>query len=118
MVEAEPARADAAHSEVVSEANVDERDADSPWFRLEAAVLDDTAETVTLTPAEAQAIARHKPAEWREYRLGRIAEWSQPRYRLDGRFVGLSLLIDQGEESVQGRVAGKRRSVRRPWRAT
>ena len=81
--------------------------ADSPWSLLESAVLDDDADAVTLTPAEAQELARHKPADWREYRLGRIAEWSQPRYRLDGRFVGLSLLIDQGEEAVQGRWAAK-----------
>ena len=84
-----------------------ESDADSPMSRLEAALLDDTAGTVTLTPAEAQDLARHKPADWREYRLGRIAEWSQPRFRLDGRFVGLSLLIDQGEEAVQGRWQAK-----------
>ena len=81
--------------------------ADSPWSLLEAAVLDDEAEAVTLTTAEAQELARNKPADWREYRLGRIAEWSQPRYRLDGRFVGLSLLIDQGEEAVQGRWQAK-----------
>ncbi len=79
----------------------------NPWSRLEATVLSNEGESVTLTPAEAQALARHKPAVWREYRLGRIAEWSQPRFRLDGRFVGLSLLIDQGEEAVQGRWQAK-----------
>ncbi|MCB9177032.1 MAG: SUMF1/EgtB/PvdO family nonheme iron enzyme [Caldilineae bacterium] len=56
-----------------------------------------------LTTDQVVAAARHKPADWREYRLGRVAEWSQPRYRLDGRFVGLTLLIDQGEEAAQGR---------------
>ncbi len=80
-------------------------DPDSPWSRLEAAVTADAGEAVTLTPAEATQLARHKPIDWREYRLGRIAEWSQPRFRLDGRFVGLTLLIDQGEESVAGRWA-------------
>lgn len=43
---------------------------------------DDT--TVTLTPGQARGIAQRRPADLSEYRLGRIAEWSQPRYRLDG----------------------------------
>lgn len=34
-----------------------------------------------------------------EYRLGRIAEWSQPRCQLGDRFVALTLLIDQGENA-------------------
>ena len=51
--------------------------------------------------------AQHQPADLTEYRLGRIAEWSQPRYRLDGRFVALTLLVDQGEESASGRWAAK-----------
>ena len=70
-------------------------------------MLSDEGEAVTLTPSEALELARHKPVNWREYRLGPIAEWSQPRYRLDGRFVGLTLLIDQGEEAVQGRWAAR-----------
>lgn len=54
-------------------------------------------ESVALLPAQAQEIAYRSPADLTEYRLGRIAEWSQPRYRLDERFVELSLLFDQGE---------------------
>ncbi len=42
-----------------------------------------------------------------EYRLGRIAEWSQPRYQLDGRFVDLTLLVDQGEDAASGRWAAR-----------
>ena len=80
---------------------------DSPWARLAAAITSDEGVAATLTPAEATALARHKPTTWREWRLGRIAEWSQPRYRLDGRFVGLTLLIDQGEDSVAGRWSEK-----------
>ncbi|MCB0217336.1 MAG: SUMF1/EgtB/PvdO family nonheme iron enzyme [Caldilineae bacterium] len=79
------------------------REANGVWASLEAALRSDAGEAITLTPAEATELARHKPADLREYRLGRVAEWSQPRYRLDGRFVGLTLLIDQGEEAVQGR---------------
>jgi len=37
------------------------------------------------------------------YRRGRVAEWSDPRYDLDERFVALSLLVDQGEQSTAGR---------------
>jgi len=36
-------------------------------------------------------------AALREYRLGRIAEWSKPRHDLDKRFVNLALLLDKGE---------------------
>jgi formylglycine-generating enzyme required for sulfatase activity/class 3 adenylate cyclase len=74
------------------------------WAQLEAAITGDDAEaSVTLTQAQAAELAQHKPRDLREFRLGRIAEWSQPRYRLDGRFVGLTLLLDQGEDAIQGR---------------
>ena len=69
---------------------------------IEAALRMDAAEAV-LTSEQVIAAAGHKPTDWREYHLGRVAEWSQPRYRPDGRFVGLTLLIDQGEEAIQGR---------------
>jgi len=77
------------------------------WTRLESTLRAESGEAITLTSVEAAELARHKPADWREWRLGRVAEWSQPRYRLDGRFVGLTLLVDQGEESVHGRWAAK-----------
>ncbi|MBK6770139.1 MAG: adenylate/guanylate cyclase domain-containing protein [Ardenticatenales bacterium] len=77
------------------------------WTRLESALRSESGDAITLTTVEAAELARHKPADWREWRLGRVAEWSQPRYRLDGRFVGLTLLIDQGEESTSGRWAAK-----------
>ena len=71
------------------------------------AVIRGDERSLVLTVPQVIAAARHRPADLTEYRLGRIAEWSQPRYRLDGRFVGLTLLIDQGEEAVQGRWAAK-----------
>ena len=33
-----------------------------------------------------------------EYRLARVAQLSRPRHRVDGRFVALTLLVDQGED--------------------
>src|SRR5881394_343925 len=36
-----------------------------------------------------------------EYRRGRIAEWSQPRYEIDRRFVKLTLVLDKGPDSQQ-----------------
>ena len=63
--------------------------------------------TVVLTADQVRAAASHRPANVRDYRLGRIAEWSQPRYRLDGRFVALTLLVDQGEEAASGRWAAR-----------
>jgi len=72
------------------------------WESLAAAVRRED-EVVVLAPQELQAIAARTPGDLTEYRLGRIAEWSQPRYRLDGRFVALTLLLDQGEEAGGGR---------------
>ena len=62
---------------------------------------------VTLTLPEVRQILDSRTKDLTEYRLGRIAEWSQPRYRLDGRFVDLTLLVDQGEDAAAGRWAAK-----------
>lgn len=68
---------------------------------LLAAVRD--AETVArIAPDDLQAALRYAPNDLAEYRLSRIATWSQPRHRLDERFVGLSLWLDQGENAQPG----------------
>ncbi|MFN0086473.1 MAG: SUMF1/EgtB/PvdO family nonheme iron enzyme [Blastocatellia bacterium] len=36
-----------------------------------------------------------------EYRQGRIAEWLQPRYSIEKRFVNLTLLLDQGPDQPE-----------------
>ncbi|WP_287461917.1 SUMF1/EgtB/PvdO family nonheme iron enzyme [Accumulibacter sp.] len=46
-----------------------------------------------------QDIVGHSPRTLDEYRLARIAEWSQPRHALDKRFTRLTLLLDQGPEA-------------------
>jgi len=73
---------------------------------LRSVVLGDDR-TAVLTAEQVRAAAMHPAADLGEYRLARIAEWSQPRYRLDGRFVDLTLLVDQGEESAGGRWAAR-----------
>lgn len=70
--------------------------------RLLEAIQSDS-KVVRLSGDEVRTVSRHPVGDLVEYRLGRIAHWSLPRYRLDERFVGLTLLIDQGEESIQGR---------------
>ncbi len=62
-------------------------------------VARDPKASIILTPEQIREIAQHKPAQPTEYRLGRIAEWSEPRYQLDNRFVNLTLLLDQGEDA-------------------
>jgi formylglycine-generating enzyme required for sulfatase activity/energy-coupling factor transporter ATP-binding protein EcfA2 len=42
-----------------------------------------------------------KPANLKEFRDDRIAEWSQPRYRLENRFVNLTLILDKGKEAQE-----------------
>ena len=49
------------------------------------------------------AILRHSPRTLEEYRLARIAEWSQPKYDLDKRFTQLTLLLDQGPQTEGAR---------------
>ena len=46
-----------------------------------------------------QQILCHSPRSFEEYRLARIAEWSQARYALDKRFTRLTLLLDQGPDA-------------------
>ncbi len=76
--------------------NAEERSMSDALHGLLEAVRDDSRD-VALTPQQVAQIVKHHPKNMTEYRLGRIAEWSQPRYQLDNRFVYLSLLIDQGE---------------------
>jgi len=84
---------DAVRSDVVGDANaVDSADA-----------VGTASRTVTLSPADLQAIMMHPATDLTTFRLGRVAEWSLPRYQLDDRFVELTLLVDQGEESAAGR---------------
>ena len=52
-----------------------------------------------LSASALQAILRHVPRTLDDYRLARIAEWSQPRYALDRRFTRLTLLLDQGPQA-------------------
>jgi class 3 adenylate cyclase/formylglycine-generating enzyme required for sulfatase activity len=75
---------------------------DGLWTMLAEAVRDERR-TVALTAAQARAIIQHKPTRLEEYWLSRFVEWSQPRYRLDTRFVQLSLLIDRGEDQADER---------------
>jgi class 3 adenylate cyclase/formylglycine-generating enzyme required for sulfatase activity len=75
---------------------------DGLWTMLGDAVRDEQR-TVVLTSAQARAIIQHKPKRLEEYWLSRFVEWSQPRYRLDTRFVQLSLLIDRGEDQADER---------------
>jgi formylglycine-generating enzyme required for sulfatase activity len=54
-----------------------------------------------LRTAVPQLLQRNPVLE--SYRLGRVAAWTDPRFALDERFVGLSLLVDQGEAAPTGR---------------
>jgi len=67
------------------------------------AVVRGRAETARISLAEARQLIAHRPADEVEFRLMRLAEWSQPRYRLDSRFVALSMWVDQGEQAARDR---------------
>lgn len=53
-----------------------------------------------LGEAEQRMLARLDLEDLDAFRLSRLAEWSAPRYRVDSRFVNLSLMLDQGEQAV------------------
>ncbi|MFQ5459156.1 MAG: NACHT domain-containing protein, partial [Anaerolineae bacterium] len=66
--------------------------------RLLAAARDDNR-VVRLSARECSRLARLPVTDLTTYRLARIAEWSRPQYRLDERFVDLTLLVDRGEDA-------------------
>lgn len=96
-----PPPADAVDRIIVDEASAPRRAVDV-LGDLQA-VLRSSQRSVRVSSGQLEAAANHPSADLASYRLGRIAEWSQPRYRLDSRFVSLSLLTDMGEESPAGR---------------
>jgi len=74
---------------------------------LDAIRSDSADRTVTLSPTELQGVVAHPAVDLTTFCLGRVAEWSLPRYQLDDRFVELRLLVDQGEQSAAGRWRAK-----------
>ena len=57
------------------------------------AAMRDDAKVVRLAPQALVALGRRPPNNLTEYRLGRVAEWSQARFALDGSFHHLALLV-------------------------
>jgi formylglycine-generating enzyme required for sulfatase activity/DNA-binding SARP family transcriptional activator len=71
---------------------------------LLAAVLDPQRDA-RLAPEELARLARQTSPDLTSYYLSRVAAWCQPAYRLDRRFVALTLLVDRGEEAISERWA-------------
>lgn len=80
--------------------SADRGDSPNPMQALEEAIKDPKG-SVILSTEQALAIKNYSPRNLCEHRLGRIAEWSLPRYRLDKRFVNLTLSLDQGDGQQQ-----------------
>ncbi|HMW64275.1 MAG TPA: TIR domain-containing protein, partial [Accumulibacter sp.] len=72
--------------------------AENPLRALQQAVVAG-GELPELAEAALREIVAHSPRTLAEYRLGRIAEWSQPRHALNKRFTRLTLLLDQGQDA-------------------
>ena len=77
--------------------------ADSVASRILEAVRAERHAGLDLSLADTRAFAGRPPADLAAYRAARIAEWSQPRYALDQRFVRLTLVVDDGEARASGR---------------
>ncbi len=89
---------------------VDESADRAEVLQVLAEILDalrDPGRVLRVRPSTLAAAGEYPVSELIAYRLSRIAEWSQPRYRLDERFVDMSLLVDMGEESSAGRWQAK-----------
>lgn len=86
------------------------REQDEAAAQLLAAIRS-TDLVARLSHAQAAAIADAPIHDLTTYRLSRVAAWSQPRYRLDDRFVNLSLLLDRGEDHAAGRWEEPRMEV-------
>lgn len=99
-----PAIASADRIMVFDEDVVVSRTLPEAFEALRQAVIDPDG-SVALSEPQINDIVRHKPTSLTEYHLGRIAEWSRPRYALDNRFVYLTLLIDRGETEQSDRWA-------------
>ncbi len=80
-----------------------ERRAASDLCQALIATVRHESRVLRLAPDQWAELAHRPVANWAEFYVGRIAEWCQPRYRLDERFVQLSLLVDAGEEALAGR---------------
>jgi len=91
-----------AHERIVADEGASTRSVSELLHELLSLVRAD-AGRMRIAPSQLAEMAGYPAAEVTGYRLGRIAEWSLPRYRLDSRFVTLTLLVDLGEESVSGR---------------
>ena len=72
---------------------------------LLAAVRAPRSRVILTSEQLTQIVREYKPGDIREYLVARIAEWSQPRYRIDHRFVNLTLLLDHGEDAQGARWA-------------
>ncbi len=66
---------------------------------------------ITLGPAQADELSRLSPESDDEYRLARLVRWSRPRYRIDTRFVELTMLVDRGEDAEGERWAESTRPI-------
>ena len=91
-----------ARERVIVNDSAPERQVPAALSELVVAIRSDN-QVVRLQPKQMAEIIRHPAADLTQFRSGRIAEWSRPRYRLDERFVNLSLLIDDGESLVGDR---------------
>ncbi|MFZ4987111.1 MAG: TIR domain-containing protein, partial [Blastocatellia bacterium] len=85
---------------VLENCDVEKRELSVALDAIEKAVTDLTTDVV-LSVDEAKRVHDHIAADERGYRLRTIAGWSMPRYKLIGRFVNLTLLLDQGTEAPE-----------------
>ncbi len=66
---------------------------------LLAAVRGEGPRRLAIEPDRLDRLAQQRPRDLQAYRLSRVAAWSRPAFRLDARFVDLTLLLDRGEDS-------------------
>ncbi len=91
---------------IPSQAGVSKKPTPEAFNILESKLKTSEAD-LTLTEKDLRTILEHPVKNAQEYRLARIAEWSQPRYELDKRFTQLTLMLDQGPQAQGPRFAAQ-----------
>ncbi len=84
---------------IVISNEADERSLSELFHDLLATIRNEKG-SIALSPTQVEQLIKYRPKDLTEYRLTRIAEWSQPRFQLYNRFVQLTMLIDQGDDAL------------------
>lgn len=96
------ARVDAAVVDPIDDRRPPPSDRDrAPGDALLEAVRGSGSRRVPMALDDLERLAADRPQDLSAYLIARLAAWSRPAYRVDARFVNLTLLLDRGEDAPE-----------------